>query len=103
MGEGDVGDVLAGTHAFAVCGKHAKDIARFAAVFSGVEEGDASASEVVSLDQLGFDLRVRGGGVEAGSGSVVRIGLKVPPQTAEEATSAFTKLFQEAYAKQQGW
>jgi hypothetical protein len=26
MGEGDVGDVLAGTHAFAVCGKHAKDM-----------------------------------------------------------------------------
>ena len=83
-------------------GKHAADIARFASVFSGVEEGEASASEVVSLDQLGFDLRVRGV-AEEGEGSVVRVGLKVPPQTAAEATSAVTKLFQEAYAKQQGW
>jgi len=83
-------------------GKHAKDVARFASVVSGVDEGEASTSEVVSLDQLGFDLRVRGAAAE-GAGSVVRIGLKVPPQTAEEATSAFTKLFQEAYAKQQGW
>ena len=32
-----------------------------------------------------------------------RVGLKVPPQNAEEAISAFTKLFQEAYARQNGW
>ena len=54
---------------------------------------------MLSIDELGFDLGVIG----ESEATTERVGLKVPPQNAEEAISAFTKLFQEAYARQNGW
>jgi len=79
--------------------KHTQDLARFAKVYSG-NSADVE-SRVLSVDHLGFDLSVRHAG--KADASAQRVGLKVPPQTLEEAISAFTKLFQEAYAREQGW
>ena len=84
--------------------KHVSDLTRFAAVYCSVPEADIRACRVLSIDHLGFDLGVLcKSGCTMRESNVVRIGLKVSPQTAEEAVSAFTKLFQEAYARQQGW
>ena len=84
--------------------KHTSDLARFAAVYCSVHEKDIHACQVLSIDHLGFDLgMLRVGGCAMREGNAIRIGLKVSPQTAGEAVSAFTKLFQEAYARQQGW
>jgi len=57
--------------------------------------------QILSVDPLGFDLAI-GSGYGTGS-STLRVGLKVGPQTREEAISIFSKLFQESYARQQGW
>lgn len=85
--------------------KHSSDLVRFAAVYCSMDEADVRACRVLSIDHLGFDLGVlrTSSGSSMRESDVIRIGLKVPPQTAEEATSAFTKLFQESYARQQGW
>ena len=77
--------------------RHAAELTRFAAVHG--DRSDVRACTVLSIDELGFDLGVIG----ESEATTERVGLKVPPQNAEEAISAFTKLFQEAYARQNGW
>jgi hypothetical protein len=57
--------------------------------------------QILSVDPLGFDLAIGNG--NGPDSNTLRIGLKVGPQTREEAISIFSKLFQEAYARQQGW
>lgn len=57
--------------------------------------------QILSVDPLGFDLAIGSG--KGTASDTLRVGLKVGPQTREEAISIFSKLFQEAYARQQGW
>mmetsp|Transcript_44738 Transcript_44738/g.97407 ORF Transcript_44738/g.97407 Transcript_44738/m.97407 type:complete len:167 (-) Transcript_44738:526-1026(-) len=84
--------------------KHTSDLVRFASVYGSQDEADIAACTLLSVDHLGFDIGVQKKDASSDDGlDVIRIAFKVPPQTLEEATSAFTKLFQEAFAKQQGW
>mmetsp|Transcript_33248 Transcript_33248/g.104594 ORF Transcript_33248/g.104594 Transcript_33248/m.104594 type:complete len:340 (+) Transcript_33248:20-1039(+) len=96
---------------------HAADLARLAGMLQG-EAGDAAgplalgeyaaadeetlAAEILSVDPDGFDLGLRPAG-KGGTIAPLRIGLRAGPQTREETLSIFSKLFQETYARQQGW
>ena len=85
-----------------VNGKHAADLARFASVYTGA--GRVVAAELLLVDQLGFDMRVLSEGAGgAPERTTHRVGLQMPPQNEEEAVSAFMKLFQEAYERENGF
>ena len=84
------------------------------------------SAEILSVDPDGFDLGLRPAG-KGGAIAPLRIGLRagpptrwvgealpraraitradprLGPQTREETLSIFSKLFQETYARQQGW
>jgi len=76
------------------------DLDRLAAALAGVPPAEVARSEVITVDQLGFDLRVE---TTQGAAELRRVGFKLPPQNLEEALSLFVKLFQEAYERQHGW
>ena len=79
--------------------QHQAALRRFASVYVGGEE--LESAEVVSIDQMGFDLRTQGS--PSAPPSLLRASFKTPPANAEEGTSVFMKLFQEAYEKDQGF
>ena len=81
--------------------QHRAALKRFAAVYSGVPADELVDAQVVSIDQMGFDMRVQLG--PSAPESTVRAGFKQPPANEEEGTSVFMKLFQEAYEKQNGF
>jgi hypothetical protein len=81
--------------------QHAPALKRFASVFAGVPAEDVSLAEIVSVDQMGFDLRLQLG--PSAPPSTIRGGFKMPPANAEEGTSLFMKLFQEAYERENGF
>ena len=81
--------------------QHHTALKRFAAVYSGVPIDEIGEAHLVSIDQMGFDMRVQLG--PSAPPSTVRAGFKQPPQNEEEGTSVFMKLFQEAYEKQNGF
>jgi len=80
--------------------QHAAALRRFAGLFTGVPTDELTA-EVVSIDQMGFDMRLQLGPIAPPS--FVRAGFKYPPANAEEGTSVFMKLFQEAYERENGF
>jgi len=80
-------------------GLHSDSLKRFAAVYRDVDLAKVSDAELLSVDQLGFDLRV----TQGGASTISRIGFRLPPANEEEGVSVFMKLFQEAYERQQGW
>jgi len=75
----------------------------FASLLEGVPSDELLSSEVLGVDQLGFDLRVETVGNAAAGGAVRRIGFKLPPQNLEEALSYFVKLFQESWERSEGY
>jgi len=82
-------------------GLHKPALRRFAAVFTGVPIDDMSEAELLSVDQLGFDMRAQLG--PSAPVSTTRIGFRLPPGNEEEGISVFMKLFQEAYERQNGF
>jgi hypothetical protein len=70
-------------------GKNQPALQRFAAAYTGAPIADGVMAEVVSVDQLGFDMRV--------GSDMRRLGFKQPPTNEEEGISLFMKLFQEAF------
>lgn len=81
--------------------QHAPALRRFAAVYAGVPPEDLEVAELLAVDQMGFDMRVQLG--PSAPVSLVRAGFKLQPANAEESTSIFMKLFQEAYERQNGF
>ena len=71
---------------------------RLAAQIVGVPTAEVVTSEVLGVDQLGFDVRVD----LAGGSELRRVGFNQPPQNLEEALSLFMKLFQEAWEREAG-
>jgi len=80
--------------------QHASALRRFAAVYAGVQLDELVSAELLAVDQMGFDLRVQLG--PSAPPSLVRAGFKMSPANAEESTSMFMKLFQEAYERENG-
>jgi len=80
---------------------HAAALRRFAAVYAGTPPAECVAAELLSVDQLGFDMRVQLN-VNAPT-TLLRIGFAMPPANEEEGTSLFMKLFQEAYERENGF
>jgi len=70
-------------------------------VYAGVPEDAVVEAELLSVDQLGFDLRMQLG--PSAPTSSTRIGFRMPPGNEEEGISVFMKLFQEAYERQHGF
>ena len=81
--------------------QHAAALKRFASVYAGVPAADLSLAEVISIDQMGFDMRMQLG--PSAPTTTLRAGFKMPPANAEEGTSVFMKLFQEAYERENGF
>jgi len=81
--------------------QHAAALRRFAAFYAGVPATELTSAEVLSIDQMGFDLRLQLG--PTAPPSLVRAGFRMPPANAEEGTSVFMKLFQEAYERENGF
>ena len=81
--------------------QHTAALRRFAAVFAGVPGDEVASAEVLSVDQMGFDLKLQLG--PSAPPSLIRAGFKLPPANAEEGTSVFMKLFQEAYERENGF
>jgi len=82
-------------------GQHRPALRRFAAVYTGVPVDSVIEAELLSVDQLGFDLRAQLG--PSAPSSPMRIGFRLPPGNEEEGISVFMKLFQEAYERQNGF
>jgi len=80
-------------------GLHKPSLNRFAGVHAGVDGVDVDA-ELLSVDQLGFDLRTKLG--ETAPTAVSRFGFRLPPGNEEGGISVFMKLFQEAFERQNG-
>ena len=80
--------------------QHTLALLRFAAIYTGLPTKELSTAEVISVDQMGFDMRVQLS--TSSTPSLVRAGFKLPPANAEEGTSIFMKLFQEAYERENG-
>ena len=78
--------------------KRQPELDRLAAQIVGVQTAEVVTSEVLGVDQLGFDVRVD----LAGGSELRRVGFNQPPQNLEEALSLFMKLFQEAWERENG-
>lgn len=81
--------------------QHEAPLKRFVSVYAGVPQEELSLAEIVSVDQMGFDIRMQLG--PSAPISMLRAGFKMPPANAEEGTSIFMKLFQEAYERENGF
>ena len=82
-------------------GQHGPALRRFAAIYAGVQPAsDVAEAELLCVDQLGFDMRVKLG--EMAPSTLMRVGFRMPPTNEEEGTSLFMKLFQEAFEREHG-